>query len=412
MATNNRPQNSRETHSPIYRLPASSTTSPSNMTTNVDRLDGNSPPEDFTSITTQQPQQHDTASTTTATTTTATSSSSSGCRTSASLGTSRAALEPIGTRPKTTNPTLQSTPSGTQSSSLAAASCATKPPLPPNKNVGAMPAFYEPLVYWQRKRRGATLLVEAVKKGKPLKNRNTSRTGTKPVTPNTASTSSNRFALFEPQDDVSEIDEDDMDTADKPPPAPDQQQAAKKISKPGPISVPGVSEIVAVEQTIDQSVGPDSYEFKVSPSGYLRIYAKDADTHRAIVRKLTEKPAAFTSHGHTVTNLFDPGARQPTSEASADLTNDSPSRNFWFADLKQDVKNREALRLNRVDRQRVTIELPRTSNSIRQCYRCFEFDHTKNYCLKQSHWMNAEQCQAKTRNTNGCYHGGDSFELL
>ncbi|KRF85280.1 uncharacterized protein Dvir_GJ26492 [Drosophila virilis] len=151
MATNNRPQNGEETHSPIYRLLNSSTTCPSNMATNVDRLDGNSPPEDFyryynmfassgnlngactsRSAGTQQysiwqPQQHDTVSTTTATTTTTTASSISGCRTSASLGTSRGALEPIGTRPKTTNTTLQSIPSGTQSSSSAAASCPTNP---------------------------------------------------------------------------------------------------------------------------------------------------------------------------------------------------------------------------------------------------------------------------------------------
>ncbi|KRF85671.1 uncharacterized protein Dvir_GJ25796 [Drosophila virilis] len=320
----------------------------------------------------------------TETTSTTTVSSSSGGRTSVSLGTSRSALEPIGTRPKTTNPTLQSTPSGTQKSSLAAASCATNP-LPPIKNVGATPAFREPLVNWQRKRRGATLLAEAVKKGKPVKN--TSRTGTKSVTPNTALTSNNRFALLELQNDVSVIDDDEMDTADEAPSAPDQQQAAKKISKPRPITVPGVSDIVAIEQTIDQSVGPDSYEFKVSPSGFLRIYAKDADTHRAIVRKLTEEreqfthfclkedrqyrvvvknlaastprsqiEAAITSHGHTVTNFYNPGARQPTSEASADFTNDSPNRNFWFVDLKLDVNNREELRLNRADRQRVTID--------------------------------------------------------
>ncbi|KRF85281.1 uncharacterized protein Dvir_GJ25580 [Drosophila virilis] len=285
--------------------------------------------------------------------------------------------------------------------------------------------------------------------GKLLKNRNTSRTGTKPVTPNTVSTSSDRFALLETQHDVSVIDDDEMDTADEAPPAPDQQLAAKKISKPRPIAVPGVSDIVAMEQTINQSVGPDSYEFKASPSGYLKINAKDVDTHRAIARKLTEvrvqfthlclkedRPyrvvvkylaastprcqieAAFTSHSHTVTNLYNTGARQPTSEDCADFTNDSPSRNFWLVDLKQDVNNWEALRL-RVGRQRVTIELPRKSNSINQSFRCFEFDHTKNYCLKQpmcgrrgqSHWTNSEQCQAKTVADLRCSNCGETMLL-
>ncbi|KRF80759.1 uncharacterized protein Dvir_GJ25613 [Drosophila virilis] len=458
MATNNRPQNNEEIHSPIYPLPNSSIISPTNIAANVDRLDGSRPLEDFyqyynnvlassanrngasTSLSagtqqcsTWQPQQHGTVSTTTATTTTTTASSSSGCRTSASTGTSRAALEPIGTRPKAANPTLQSTPYGTQ----AAGSCVTNPPLPPIKNAGATLAFEEPLVDWQtvsaKKRRGTTLLSEGVKKGKQLNNRNTSRAGAKPATPSTASAISNRYASLEPQEDASVIDDGEMDTADEAPPVTDQQQSAKKISKPRPITVPGVSDIVAMERTIDQAVGADAYEFKVSPSGYLRIYAKDADTHRAIVRKLTEvrvqfthfclkedRPyrvvvknlaastprsqieAAFTSHGHIVTNLYNPGARQPTSDA--DSTNDFPSRNFWFVDLKQSLNNREALRLNKVGRQRVTIELPRKNNSIRQCFRCFEFDHTKNYCLKQpkcgrcgqSHWTNSEQCQAKT----------------
>ncbi|KRF82407.1 uncharacterized protein Dvir_GJ26018 [Drosophila virilis] len=410
MATNNRPQNNEEIHSPIYPLPNSSIISPTNIAANVDRLDGSRPLEDFYQY--YNNVLASSANRNGASTSLSAASSSSGCRTSASTGTSRAALEPIGTRPKAANPTLQSTPYGTQ----AAGSCVTNPPLPPIKNAGATPAFEEPLVDWQtvsaKKRRGTTLLSEGVKKGKQLNNRNTSRAGAKPATPSTASAISNRYASLEPQEDASVIDDGEMDTADEAPPVTDQQQSAKKISKPRPITVPGVSDIVAMERTIDQAVGADAYEFKVSPSGYLRIYAKDADTHRAIVRKLTEvrvqfthfclkedRPyrvmvknlaastprsqieAAFTSHGHIVTNLYNPGARQPTSDA--DSTNDFPSRNFWFVDLKQSLNNREALRLNKVGRQRVTIELPRKNNSIRQCFRCFEFDHTKNYCLKQ-----------------------------
>lgn len=75
----------------------------------------------------------------------------------------------------------------------------------------------------------------------------------------------NRYAPLAHQEGASVTKDDVMEPADEAPLVLAESHAAQKVPKPGPepIKVPGVNNILAMEQTLGQAVGPDNYESKV-----------------------------------------------------------------------------------------------------------------------------------------------------
>ncbi|EDW34864.1 GL18151 [Drosophila persimilis] len=124
---------------------------------------------------------------------------------------------------------------------------------------------------------------------------------------------------------------------------------------------------------------PDPRGFCTAPSGDLRIYAKDADTHRKIIKILNALRVqythfcvsedrnfrvtasvpkdtinqAFKKLGHRVVNLCNPKSTRSPSVSADGVRQEPPNQKAWFIDLAQGPNNKEALKIARVGRQRV-----------------------------------------------------------
>lgn len=259
---------------------------------------------------------------------------------------------------------------------------------------------------------------------------------------------SNRFAFLaqDPNEDDMDCEGNNIDPAEVED-SNDQIAPAKPIQRPRPITLSNVNNVAAMEATLLTKIPSDGFEFRTAISGDLRIYASNSDNHRAITRLLSEHNIAYTHFclkedrsfrivirnlassttqtqihaelaklGHTVVNIYNPpvrGFRKPNEDSQ-----EAPIRkqNIWFVNLKQAPNNKDALEITKLGRQRVSVDKKHDGNRLRQCFRCFEFDHTKNYCLKQptcgrcgeNHWTGSDSCTAKTLADLCCANCGDN----
>jgi len=69
--------------------------------------------------------------------------------------------------------------------------------------------------------------------------------------------------------------------------------------------------------------------------------------------------------------MYNPKSKSPIEDPSETAPSKALGQTVWFIDLQKTHNNREALKVNKVGRQRVRVEMPRKNIDMRQCYGCF-----------------------------------------
>jgi len=232
---------------------------------------------------------------------------------------------------------------------------------------------------------------------------------------NVPSTSNNKFGILDDSDptdaEITQAEElaDQMETEQ----LVENKGKESRTQKPPPINIEDVSNVTLMETELDKVLGSSNYTYHFTRRGAARVQVEDSDAYRRLVKFLKENNAhhysyqlkedkafkvivrnlastttqnkineAFTQHGHNVVRLYNPPARKVTRKVLGKDVEELIPNNFFFVELARSTNNREALNINVIGRQRVSVEIPKKNLAAILCHRCQGFGHTKNYCWR------------------------------
>jgi len=318
--------------------------------------------------------------------------------------------------------------------------------------------FQMPMVSLRKKQKRTDKVSKAIQKNThtvTYKNHpNKGRQNNTPATTSSVTLQNNRFAaLSEEAEYVMELDEEDQHEqaeASKQSVAGNEQQKSI-MTKPPAICVPQVNKMGKLEEALNSVITADDYDIRTSRFGVSRIYTKDSKVFRAVVNMLTKQNCEFWHHqlredtpfrlvirdihpnvpkqliertftekGHTVKNIYCP--RKPdwrnieiNEDDDEEINNIKTRQNMFYVNLKKTPNVVEALKITQIGRHRVTVMKAKPSKELVQCFRCQDFGHTRNYCLKKpvcgkcsgDHYTGSKSCELSHSDKSICANCGD-----
>lgn len=206
----------------------------------------------------------------------------------------------------------------------------------------------------------------------------------------------------------------------------EKQTHTKKVSKPPPIILYGITDISKLTELLNSSVPSDSYTYKIINRDQLRVMAQTSVAYKNII-DLIRKNGLI---GHTFTpkdkrscrivikNLHHTTPKEAIVEeiektgnkvrgeiiCAISRRNNKPL-DMFFVNVEPGPNNPELKRIESIYHTKVRIEDPRKTNEIPQCSRCQQYGHTKNNCMRPYRCVKCTEghrtidCPKKDRNT-------------
>lgn len=183
----------------------------------------------------------------------------------------------------------------------------------------------------------------------------------------------------------------------------DETENVKKNSKPPPIMLYGITDVVKLSQLFATTVSNTDYAIRTISNKNIKIMANNVDSYKkliALIRKENLIGHTFTckedkayrvvlknlhfstpadiireellKHGHVVRGqIINARHRQTKTPLST-----------FFINLEPNTNNNDIFNIKFISNYSVKFEVPRKSNNIPQCMRCQQYGHTKNNCMR------------------------------
>lgn len=172
--------------------------------------------------------------------------------------------------------------------------------------------------------------------------------------------------------------------------------------KPPPIYIPYVSNISMMIKSISSEIPCSDFNYKSMKDNQIRLMIKNSDSFRKTVKYLELKNISFHTYQlkqerayrvvikgiHHSTLLTDIKAElillgyqvRDVVNVKSRITKQPLS--MFFVDLEPHPDNKNIFNIKYIGNAIVSIEAPKKTDDLVQCYRCQQFGHTKSYCRK------------------------------
>ena len=181
-----------------------------------------------------------------------------------------------------------------------------------------------------------------------------------------------------------------------------QEQKEERQPKPPPIYIPFVENINNMIKCISKVISNNEFNYKSMRDSQIRLMVKNTESYRKVVKHLDSKNICFHTYQlkqERAYRIVIKGIHHttPVADIKADLLSlgyqvrnvfNIKSRvtkqplSIFFVDLDPSTNNKDVYKIKHLSNAMVSIEPPKQTDDLVQCYRCQEFGHSKTYCKR------------------------------
>lgn len=183
-----------------------------------------------------------------------------------------------------------------------------------------------------------------------------------------------------------------------------QSTSVKRPISPPPIILYGIENVQKLSETIQSVVDQSKFRYKIMNRNNLRISCEDSDTYKKVIdlirskgiightfTKKDERCARFVIknlHHTTPVEIIKEEIEKTGNKIRGEIFNvkhgpDKKPTPTFFINVEPGPNNKDIKNLKYIYHQVISVEdLKKKKQTVAQCYRCQQYGHTKNNCLR------------------------------